>query len=80
MTLIVGRGPNAGYRGKCRETANKLVKEGKRVGFCWISTEDPEFFCHVCQKNHPKPTFSTQPVDELRKCPGCQTWFVFAEV
>lgn len=90
MTLVVGRGPNAGYRGKQHQKATEMVKSGTRVGMCWVGGSDNgKFFCHICQADHPYPRQADplfqrsignkEKIDVIADCPGCKTPFVFAE-
>ena len=82
--LIVSNKPNAGYNGKCKDEATRLVKAGTRVGMCHISNESTGFHCHVCNKDQPLPVEALPKpgtkVDLIAPCPGCKTPFVFAEI
>lgn len=80
MAFIVSRRPNAGYAGKHKAAATALVKKGTRVGIVVVDPATAGFFCHVCNKEQPKPMPMEKVdglVDHLGPCGGCGTPFIF---
>jgi hypothetical protein len=87
MSFVISSKPNAGYNGKHKEAATKMVKEGKRVGIVILSPDSCTFFCHICHKDQSLPAeaspsavvASSEKIDHLGACPGCKTPFIFWE-
>jgi hypothetical protein len=79
MTLIVydKRNKNAGYNGRFKEEAARLVRSGVRVGMVHLSRDDAKWFCHVCSTHQPAPPVEPGAVDAMAPCPSCKTPFVF---